>query len=251
MADTARDSTAIMAAAQASLVEQRAGGRRLTGQAIGERSAAIRRRHALAKAKRMAAAVGVVLVAAFVAGLVLDGIGFTGLMLTAAALLAALVVFARWPSLRAPDLATIAKGPVRTLVGNAQLWLEGQRPALPAPAIQIIDRIGSQLDQLGTQLEGLDASQSADNQPAADDVRRLVGEHLPEVIKAYTAIPAPLRREQRAGSSPDEQLAQSLTKISGEIDSLTRQLADGALDRLAIQTRYLDTKYADTVGTTD
>ena len=54
-------------------------------------------------------------------------------------LLAALVVFARWPSLRAPDLATIAKGPVRTLVGNAQLWLEGQRPALPAPA----HRLGS------------------------------------------------------------------------------------------------------------
>ena len=126
----ARDSDAILAAARASLVDQRAGGRRASGKAIGQRSAAIRRGHALARIKRMGLAVLVVLAAAFTAGLVLDGIGFTGLMLTGAAIVLALVVFARWPSLQPPEPGAMAKGPVRALVGNAQLWLEGQRPAL-------------------------------------------------------------------------------------------------------------------------
>ena len=192
----------------------------------------------------MGLAVLVVLAVAFTAGLVLDGIGFTGLMLTGAAIVLALVVFARWPSLQPPEPGAMAKGPVRALVGNAQLWLEAQAPALPAPAVRIIEHIGGQLDLLGVQLAGLD-----DGAPAASDVRKLVGEHLPEVIKAYAAIPVPLRTEKRGDVSPDEQLAQSLGRISGEIDSVTRQLADGAIDRLAIQTRFLDYKYGDTQGT--
>ncbi|MEY4159743.1 MAG: hypothetical protein RLZZ136_364, partial [Pseudomonadota bacterium] len=46
-----------------------------------------------------------------------------------------------------------------------------------------------------------------------------------------------------AGASPDQQLTDSLGKISTEIDSVTRQLAEGKLDALAIQNRYLDYKY--------
>ena len=49
--------------------------------------------------------------------------------------------------------------------------------------------------------------------------------------------------EPRGGRTPDEQLTESLGKISVEIDSVTRQLAAGAIDNLAIQTRYLDYKY--------
>ena len=51
----------------------------------------------------------------------------------------------------------------------------------------------------------------------------------------------------RAGSSPDKQLVESLGKISAEIDSVTRQLAEGSLDDLAIRTRYLDYKYGDAI----
>ena len=63
------------------------------------------------------------------------------------------------------------------------------------------------------------------------------------MIDAYRKIPAQLRREERAGATPDEQLTESLGKISGEIDRVTRQLADGAIDDLAIRTRYLDYRY--------
>ena len=63
------------------------------------------------------------------------------------------------------------------------------------------------------------------------------------MIDAYRKIPAHLRKEQRAGGTPDDQLVESLGKISQEIDHVTRQLADGALDDLAIRTRYLDYRY--------
>ena len=76
-------------------------------------------------------------------------------------------------------------------------------------------------------------------------VRKLVGDVLPETIDAYRRIPAGLRQEKRAGATPDEQLTESLTRISREIDHVTRQLAEGSLDDLAIKTRYLEYRYGE------
>ena len=44
-------------------------------------------------------------------------------------------------------------------------------------------------------------------------------------------------------------LRMSLGKISGEIDSITRQLAEGSLDDLAIKHRYLDYKFGEAAQT--
>jgi hypothetical protein len=61
MADSAHNSDAILAAARASLNDQRAGGRRVTGKPIGQRSAALRR----SGQKRKAAAMALSVVVAF------------------------------------------------------------------------------------------------------------------------------------------------------------------------------------------
>ena len=100
-----------------------------------------------------------------------------------------------------------------------------------------------QLDALGLQLETVDQEH-----PAVREVRQLVGEHLPEMIDSYRKVPAHLRGERRAGATPDEQLAEGLGRISREIDSVTRQLADGALDDLAVRHRFLDYRYGDGAG---
>jgi hypothetical protein len=120
------------------------------------------------------------------------------------------------------------------------LWLEAQRPALPAPALNLVGHIGGQLDGLALQLDRVD-----ENAPAVGQVRQLVGQHLPDLINAYTAVPPALRGQVHAGTSPDEQLTQSLSRLSGELDSVTRQLAEGKLDNLAIQSRFIDYKYGD------
>lgn len=232
----AHESERIMAAARSSLVRQQAGGRR----SIGKRSAELKRRHRGRKAARMAMAVGVLLVSAMVAGLVLDGIGFTGVMVLGLSMVAALWFFATFPRLKVPDLAALNTGDVRSMVGRTELWLEAQRPALPAPAVQLVDQIGVQLDGLGVQLEGIDPAE-----PAVAEVRKLVGEHLPGMVESWRKIPAHLRREERGGRDADQQLADGLGKISGEIDAITRQLASGDLDALAVRGRFLEYRYGE------
>ena len=224
-----------LAEARASLNNQRAGGRR---NSIGRRSAALKREHRFRKVLRIFMAIVAILVAAMGVGIIIDGIGFTGIMVSALAIFTAIAVFGRYPRLAVPTRAALSGSDVKSLVGRTELWLESQRPALPAPAVQLVDQIGLQLDALGLQLDGL-----TENAPAAIEVRKLVGQHLPELVSTYTSIPRHLRGEASGGRTPDQQLAESLGKISTEIDSVTRQLASGALDNLAIKTRYLDYKY--------
>lgn len=236
MAGEARNSDVILREARQSLTNQRAGGRRFGS--IGRRSAALKREHALRKLVRVGMATGAILFGAAVAGLIIDGIGWTGIIVTMLSIVAAVAFFGSYPRMKVPTRASLTGGDVRSLVGRTEIWLESQRPALPAPAVQLVDTIGLQLDALGAQLERL-----PETAPAAAEVRKLVGEHLPELVSSYTAIPPHLRGEERAGRTPDQQLAESLSKISTEIDSVTRQLAAGAIDDLAIKTRYLDYKY--------
>jgi hypothetical protein len=179
-----------------------------------------------------------IVAAAMVVGLVIDGIGFTGIMIAFLAVIACTFLFSNFPKVKVPRRADLNTGDVRQMVARTELWLENQRPALPPPAVTLVDKIGTQLDALGLQLETVDPGH-----PAAQETRKLVGETLPGMVEAYRRIPAQLRREKRAGSSPDEQIVESLGKISTEIDQVTRQLASGALDDLAVRTRYLDYKY--------
>jgi hypothetical protein len=235
---SSENSDRILAEARNSLVQQRAGGRRL--QPIGKRSAERRRLHAMRKAVRIAVAIALVAVVTIGAGLVLDGIGLTGLFFAVLAAILAVVIFGTWPRLGVPEIDKINRGNVRTMVGNTELWLESRRPALPAPAVSIVDKIGGQLDVLGVQLEGLD-----ENRPEAVEIRKLIGENLPDIVSTYTRIPAHLRTERQGGRSPDEQLSESLGRISVEIDGITRRLATGEIDGLAVQTKFLGYKYGD------
>jgi len=239
MADEARQHREIMTAAKRSLVDQRAGGRRRP-VSIGVGSSELKRRFLIRKLRNIAWAAGAILAFSFIAGLIIDGIGFAGIVITFMALLGAGLIFGKFPRLKVPRMADLNTGDVRHMVARTELWLEHQRPALPPPAITLVDRIGTQLDALGLQLETVDPAH-----PAAHETRKLVGETLPGMVDAYRRIPGHLRGEKRAGSTPDEQLVESLGKISSEIDSVTRQLADGALDDLAIRTRYLAYRYGD------
>ncbi len=242
MADSTRQSDVILRDARQSLVTQRDGGfhrREGAGRAsIGRGSADLRRRNLLTRLKLIGGSLLAILVAATVAGIVIDGIGFTGIMIAFMGVVATTLLFSNFPKVRVPKRNSLNVGDARQMVARTELWLEHQRPTLPPPAVTLVDQIGVQLDALGVQLEHVNPAH-----PAAMETRKLVGETLPGVIDAYRKIPAPLRKEQRAGAAPDDQLAESLHKISGEIDRVTRQLADGAIDDLAVRTRYLDYRY--------
>lgn len=233
------DSERTLAVARESLARQRAA--RRSAAPIGKRSAERRRDHRLRKAGRVAVALAAIVIATIGAGLLLGGIGLTGLFLAVVTAVIAVLVLGTWPRLAIPEVGSLNRGDIRTLVGNTELWLESRRPALPPAAAALVDRIGGQLDVLGVQLEGLTGGSSE-----AAELRKLIGESLPDVVATYTRIPTHLRSERQGGSSPDEQIAESLGRISDEIARITRHLAAGEVDGLAIRTRYLDYKYGET-----
>lgn len=238
MVDSTRQSEVILRDARQSLVTQREGGYHRRKGSIGRGSAELRSRNLMTRIKLIGGSLLAIVLVSMVAGIALDGIGFTGIMVAFLAVVAATFLFSNFPKVRVPRFSDLNTGDARQMVARTELWLEHQRPALPPPAVTLVDRIGVQLDALGLQLENIEPLH-----PAAVETRKLVGETLPGMIDAYRKIPAHLRKEERAAGTPDRQLVESLGKISGEIDRVTRQLADGALDDLAIRTRYLDYRY--------
>ena len=240
MSDLTRDSDRILNEGRALVHDNREGGRHRRTPSIGEGSASIKKSNLKARIRNVVLAIAAIWIVTGILGAVVNGIGILGVLALVMATAIAVTVFSQFPRLRTPTRADITKGGgnVRQLVGRTELWLESQRPALPPPAATLVDQLGVQLDGLGVQLEGLDQ-----NHPKAREVRSLIGEQLPEMIDSYRRIPVQMRTEQRAGSTPDQQLTQSLATISGEIDSITRQLAEGSLDDLAIKHRFLDYKF--------
>ena len=205
---------------------------------IGLKSRALKRAHLWRKAGRMAIAAGAVVVAASLFGAIVQPLGFVGTLVAALAVVGALVVFGIWPKFPLQRAEELPKVDLKQLAGRTEIWLEAQRPALPAPAKQLIDGIGVQLDLLAPQLQSLDPAT-----PAAANIRKLVGEDLPELVGGYRRIPEPLRREAHAGRTPDDQLVEGLKLIEREIGGAARSLAAGKLDELATRQRYLELKY--------
>jgi len=241
MADSTRDNDRILREAKQSLAVQREGGTHrpaARGTCIGKGSAAARRKLWLTRLRNLAIAIATIWVGAGIAGAFVGGIGFWGVMAVIIASALAVAVFSSFPTLKTPKRAELTQGSPQQMVARTELWLEAQRPALPPAAVRIIDQMGAQLDALGAQLEGLDPAL-----PLMGEVRELVGEYIPETIENYRKVPQHLRAEQHAGKTADERLVESLGKLSGEIDRVTRRLAEGALDDLAIKSRYLEYRY--------
>lgn len=241
MPDSTRESDRILREAKTSLVVQREGGTHRPaprGASIGKASADLKLKSLLTKVRNIALAIFAIWLGAGIAGAFIGGIGFWGVMAVVVATAIAVAVFSSFPKVKVPRRAELKQGNPGQMVARTELWLEAQRPALPPPAQALVDQLGVQLDALGLQLRGL-----GDNEPAMAEVRELVGEYIPETIDNYRKIPAHLRSEEHAGKTADERLVESLTKLSGEVDRVTRRLAEGALDDLAIKSRYLEYRY--------
>lgn len=238
MPDTTRDSDRILREAKTSLAVQREGGTHRPAKSIGRGSAEAKRKLWALRLRNLAIAIATIWIGAGIAGAILDGIGFWGVMAVILASCIAVGVFASFPKVKTPKRSDLGQGNPAQMVARTELWLEAQRPALPPPAVRIIDQMGVQLDALGLQLQTIDPAH-----PAAAEVRELVGEYIPETIENYRRIPANLRKEAHIGKSADDRLTESLGKLSGELDRVTRRLAEGALDDLAVKTRYLEYRY--------
>ena len=222
----------VLADAEAVLRRHSARGKSLTSRARERRNASIMRRLG-----RIAGAAFAIIIAAMVAGWFMP-LGTSGVMIVLGLLLVTTLFFALLPGERAVSPDKLADSALTALPLKTEIWLENQRKALPAPAVTLVDSIGVKLETLAPQLERL-----GEQDPAAHEIRKLLADHLPELVTGYQSIPAPLRREERNGRVPEKQLIEGLSVIDAEIGRMSEQLASGDLDKLATQNRFLELKY--------
>ncbi len=222
----------VLANAEAVLRRHGLRARSLSARARRRRIAALMR-----KVKWAFWSVLAVLIGCMVAGFFIP-LGTSGLMIALGILIAALLLIAALPSEPRIRTQSLASAPLTTLPLQTEIWLNNQRKALPAPAVPVADSIGIKLETLAPQLERLN-----DKEPAAQEIRKLLSDHLPELVTGYESIPDPLRREERNGRVPEQQLIEGLKVIDGELARISETLASGDMDKLAVQNRFLELKY--------
>jgi hypothetical protein len=183
-----------------------------------------------------------VLAALFVAtvafGLIVGPIGIGGLMTVVLLAVAALALFA-FMGREKPIVDYKEDMPNQAVVQRLDNLLVRKRAALPAPAARQIDAISQQLPLLENRL-----ADTAMLDPLAQDARRLMGKHLPELIERYERVPAEYRRERDGeGLTVDERLVQGLDAARTALDDLGRKLAHEDMAAFETQGRFIESRY--------
>ncbi len=203
-------------------------------------------RGALAIGRRVAnigMALGVLIAATIVFGLVIGPIGIGGLFVVVALMVLALLFFSFWGGEK-PVVDYKEDMPNKAVVQRLDSLLVRKRPALPAPATRHLDAISAQLPLLERRL-----AETAILDPLAQDARRLMGKHLPELIERYERVPAEYRRERDGeGLTVDERLVQGLGAAKTALDDLGRKLAHEDLTAFETQGRFIESRYKDEDG---
>lgn len=134
--------------------------------------------------------------------------------------------------------------PNQAVVQRLDNLLVRKRAALPAPAARRIDAISQQLPLLESRL-----GQTETLDPLAQDARRLMGRHLPELIERYERVPAEYRSERDGeGLTVDERLVQGLDAAKTALDDLGRKLAREDMDAFEVQGRFIESRYKEDQG---
>jgi hypothetical protein len=222
---------------------------RLDGHVPAARSA--RRRYygraAGAAARRlgtMGLAIALLVAATIGFGLAVGPIGITGLFIVGLVTLAILLLGAFWPSSEPRRVAYSEQLPTGAVVRQLEGMLVRRRAALPAPAAQRADAIGAQLPLLESRLAEVDPLD-----PLAQDARRLMGKHLPELIERYERIPAEYRQQRDGeGLTADQRLVASLDAARQALGEIGDKLVQGDRQAFETQGRFIESRYKEERG---
>jgi len=194
-----------------------------------------------AKRTLSASAALAAVIAAFVAySFIIGPIGVWGFLM----MLITAVVIAGFMLLRPTEPKRVAYSeqlPTGTVVRQLENLLVRERTALPAPAARKLDAISQQLPLLESRLSEVDALD-----PLAQDARRLMGKHLPELIERYERVPAAYRHERDGeGMTVDERLVVSLDAAREALDDIGKKLSRQDLNAFETQGRFIESRYKD------
>lgn len=150
---------------------------------------------------------------------------------------AALLLFSGTRPVAAPNVTPdLANG---QMVQRFDSYLFRARRALPAPAQAEIDLLSAQLPSLRETLERI-----PDLDPNAQDARRLMSVHLPNLIDRYLHVPNAFRGQlDGEGVSVDQRLVEALAAGRAALGDITANLARNDLAAFETQGRFIQSRY--------
>lgn len=189
---------------------------------------------------RILGAVAAIFVGMIAWGFIVSPVGTAGLMLAVVLAVLAAAILIVFPKNRQEAAAVEALSNVE-VVHRLDSLLIRERPALPAPALAEIDAISARLPLLEQRLQTLDTLD-----PLAQDARRLMGQHLPDLLARYEKVPATHRgRRDGDGPSVEDRLLSGLGAARSAIDDLGDRLAQGDVSAFETQGRFIESRYKD------
>jgi hypothetical protein len=184
--------------------------------------------------------VGVISLATIAVGLVIP-IGMFGFLAAVglAVGVAALLLVGGTQQIAAPNVTPdLHNG---EMVQRFDSYMFRARRALPAPAQAEIDLLSAQLPSLRQTLERI-----PDLDPNAQDARRLMSVHLPNLIDRYLHVPSNLRGQlDGEGISVDERLVEALAAGRAAISDISEKLARNDLAAFETQGRFIQSRYSE------
>ncbi len=190
--------------------------------------------------KRVAIAVIGISLSAIAIGLIVP-IGLFGFLAAVclAIAVASILAVSGGREIVAPGIASDL--PNGEMVQRFDSYIFRARRTLPAPAQAEIDLLSQRLAPLKETLSRVDQ-----NDPDAQDARRLMSNHLPGLIDRYLHVPSSYRSEYDAdGKSVDDRLVDALAAGRTALDEISAKLARNDLAAFETQGRFIETRYKD------
>lgn len=190
---------------------------------------------------RVGIAVIAVSLATIAFGLFVNPIGMFG-FLAAVGLaigIGALLIFSGQREIAAPNVTPDL--PNGQMVARFDSYLFRARRALPAPAQAELDLLSAQLPALRQTLERI-----PDLDPNAQDARRLMSVHLPNLIDRYVHVPAAYRGERDGEDvSVDQRLVEALAAGRQALAEISEKLAKADMAAFETQGRFIQSRYTE------
>ena len=152
---------------------------------------------------------------------------------------AALLLFTGTQQIAAPNVTPDL--PNGQMVQRFDSYLFRARRALPAPAQAELDQLSAQLPPLRQVLERI-----PDLDPNAQDARRLMSVHLPNLIDRYVHVPQNYRGQLDGdGISVDQRLVEALSAGRVALKDISEKLARNDLAAFETQGRFIQSRYSE------
>lgn len=126
--------------------------------------------------------------------------------------------------------------PLPELAVRAEEGLLDRCDELPGRALPAADRIMAGLREIQPHLYELGPNDEA----LAGDIRRLVGQHLPQLVDSYLALPD---QSRGSGSESSRRFIESLDIVAGEMDHLLEQCCRGRQSNFDTHSRFIESRY--------